>query len=261
MTIEEGSRHGHAGRQDHDCDRGRFGYGRASAERFANEGAKVFCVDKSGEEEIAAKEIGDNAFALHADVSLEADVQRMIATAESEFGRLDVLYNNAGTAGSFGPLHEQTLEDWEFMQANNIRAAFLGMKYGIISMLKTGGGSIINTASAAALVGWKDLSTYSAVKAGILQLTKSGALDYATQNIRINAICPGATWTALVPAAIETGTVGKTPPPGYATIPNVPMDRWVLANEIAGAAVFLASDYSSGITGIGLPVDCGYVCP
>jgi NAD(P)-dependent dehydrogenase (short-subunit alcohol dehydrogenase family) len=198
----------------------------------------------------------------HVDVSDEADVERMIALAETQFGKLDVLYNNAGFGGPMAPLHEQTLENWEMVQATNLTGVFLGMKYGIQAMLRNGGGSIVTTASAAGLVGFKNHSIYGAAKAGAIQLTKAAALDYADRNIRVNAICPGMFWTGLVPMARDTGTSGKEPPAGAHSPPmNVPMKRWGLASEIAAAALFLASDESSFITGVALPVDGGYVTP
>jgi NAD(P)-dependent dehydrogenase (short-subunit alcohol dehydrogenase family) len=238
------------------------GMGRASAALFAQEGAKVVCADRSGDEEETAKIIGAAAVAVHVDVSVEADVQRMITTAEEEFGKLDVLFNNAGFGGPIMPLHEQTLENWEMVVGTNLRGVFFGMKYGIQAMLRSGGGSIVNTASAAGLIGWKGHSVYGAAKAGVIQLTKAAAMDYAELGIRANAICPGMFWTGLVKGARDTGTAGQQPPSeAYPPPANVPMNRWGLASEIADAAVFLASEESSFITGVALPVDGGFVCP
>jgi NAD(P)-dependent dehydrogenase (short-subunit alcohol dehydrogenase family) len=238
------------------------GMGRAAAVLFAQEGARVICADRSGQEEETASDIGAAAVPAHVDVSSVSDVERMIATAEERFGQLDVLFNNAGFGGRMGPLHEQTLETWEVVLDTNLKGVFLGMKYGVPAMLRSGGGSIVSTASAAGLVGWKGHSVYGAAKAGVIQLTKAAALDYADQNIRVNAICPGMFWTGLVKGARDTGTVGQEPPSGsYAPPVNVPMNRWGLASEIAAAALFLASDESSFITGVALPVDGGLVCP
>jgi NAD(P)-dependent dehydrogenase (short-subunit alcohol dehydrogenase family) len=136
------------------------------------------------------------------------------------------------------------------------------MKYCVPSMLRSGGGSIINTASAAGIVGWKGHAVYGAAKAGVIQLTKTAALDYAEFGIRVNAICPGMVWTGLVRGAVETDTVGERPPTDdYPAPANVPMGRWGLASEIASTALFLACDDSSFVTGTALPVDGGYVCP
>ena len=238
------------------------GMGRASAVLFAAEGAKVICADRSGDEEETAKIIGDAAASVHVDVADESDVQRMITTAEEQFGKVDVLFNNAGFGGPIMPLHEQTLQNWEMVQGTNLKGVFLGMKYGIAAMLRNGGGSVVNTASAAGLIGWKGHSIYGAAKAGVIQLTKAAAMDYAELGIRANAICPGMFWTGLVKGARDTGTVGQQPPSeAYPPPKNVPMNRWGLASEIANTALFLASDESSFITGVALPVDGGFVCP
>jgi NAD(P)-dependent dehydrogenase (short-subunit alcohol dehydrogenase family) len=139
---------------------------------------------------------------------------------------------------------------------------FLGIKHGVPAMLRSGGGSIVNTASAAGLVGWKGHSVYGAAKAGVIQLTKVAALDYADDNIRVNAICPGMFWTGLVKGARDSGTVGQAPPSGaYPPPAGVPMGRWGRASEVATAALFFASDDSSFVTGVALPVDGGFVCP
>lgn len=232
------------------------GIGRATAELFAAEGARVVCADVSGREQDAAEQIGDAAVAAHTDVSRESDVAALIDTAERHFGRLDILFNNAGFGGPRAPLHEQTLDTWDSVLDVNLKGVFLGMKFGIPAMLRCGGGSIVNTASAAALTGWKGHAIYGAAKAGVVQLTKAAALDYAKKNIRVNAICPGMTWTGLVP-----GYEGHPLPPADAPIPPQPMARWGLPSELAAAALFLASDESSFVTGVALPVDGGYVCP
>ncbi|MFT4048070.1 MAG: SDR family oxidoreductase, partial [Solimonas sp.] len=231
------------------------GMGREMALLFAREGAKVVCADRSGAQEKTAAQIGAAAIAVQADVARSADVQDMIRAAERHFGRLDVLVNNAGFGGAMKPLHEQAEDDYDTIQAVNLKGVFLGMKYGIVSMLKSGGGSIVSTASAAGLVGMRHHSIYGAAKAGVIQLTKAAALDYAQQKIRVNAICPGMTWTGLVKASAEHPV-----PPADAKPPfGVPMDRWGLASELANAALFLASDEASYITGVALPVDGGYV--
>jgi NAD(P)-dependent dehydrogenase (short-subunit alcohol dehydrogenase family) len=230
------------------------GMGKAMAELFAAEGAKVVCADISGKQNDVAAAIGDAAIGIHANVADEADVRSMIAVAEQKFGRLDILVNNAGFGGKMAPLHEQTAESWDGIHAVNLRGVFLCMKYGVVSMLKTGGGSIVNIASAAGVVGWKHHSIYGAAKAGVNQLTKSAALDYAGNKIRVNAIEPGTIWTGLVSQSKEH----PVPPPGVARLAGIPLDRWGLAREIAAAALFLASDEASYVTGVLLPVDGGY---
>ena len=142
------------------------GMGRAMAEMFAEVGAKVICADISGQQDDVARSIGGAALAVHTDVTSSLDVQHMIATAEDRFGRLDILCNNAGDGGPTDlPLHEQDEELFDKLIAVNLKGVDHGMRYGIISMLKTGGGAIVNIASASGLVGWKSLGCYVATKA------------------------------------------------------------------------------------------------
>jgi NAD(P)-dependent dehydrogenase (short-subunit alcohol dehydrogenase family) len=230
------------------------GMGRAMAKLFAAEGAKVICADISGRQDEVAAAIGATAMPIHADVANESDVKRMIAAAEDKFGRLDILINNAGFGGPMAPLHEQGVEVWDRVHSVNIRGVFFGMKYGIASMLKTGGGAIVNISSASGFVGWKHHGVYGAAKAGVNQLTRVAALDYAGQNIRVNAVLPGTMWTGLVKQSQQF----PEPPPGTRRLPGIPMDRWGRAIDIAYAALYLASDEASYVTGVLLPVDGGY---
>ena len=233
------------------------GMGKAMAELFVREGAKVVCADRSGMEQETARSLGDAAVAVHADVAVTQDVRAMIDAAVQRFGRLDVLCNNAGFGGPIMPLCEQSEENFDTVLAVNLKGVFLGMKYGIEAMLRSSGGSVVNTASAAGIVGWKGHGVYAAAKAGVIQMTKCAALDYADRGIRVNAFCPGTTWTGLVKASAQHAA----PPPGAKVPPGTPMNRWGLASELAAAALFLASDESSFITGVALPVDGGYVVP
>jgi NAD(P)-dependent dehydrogenase (short-subunit alcohol dehydrogenase family) len=231
------------------------GMGRATAELFAAEGAQVICADISGKQDDIAAAIGENARAIHADIADEDQVKTMIAAAVSHFGKLDILINNAGFGGGMAPLHEQSTENWDRVHSVNIRGTFFCIKHGVIQMRgqKTGG-AIVNIGSASGVVGWKHHSIYGAAKAGVHQLTRTAALDYANDGIRVNAIAPGTFWTGLVPASQEH----PTPPEGVFRLPGIPMNRWGLPGEIASAALFLASDDSSYITGVTLPVDGGY---
>jgi NAD(P)-dependent dehydrogenase (short-subunit alcohol dehydrogenase family) len=228
------------------------GMGRATALEFVAEGAKVVCADISGHEEATAAEIGKDAIAVHVDVASSADVQRMIATATEGFGRLDVLFNNAGIDAHY-PLDETPDEVFDRLIGVNLRGVFLGMKYAVPALRASGGGSIISTASAVALVGRKGIAPYGATKGGVVALTKGAALDFAADNIRVNCICPGMVYTGLAGAK----------PDNAAPVPErvlpVPMGRWGTPREIATAAVFLASDDSSFVTGVALPVDGGYI--
>jgi NAD(P)-dependent dehydrogenase (short-subunit alcohol dehydrogenase family) len=230
------------------------GMGRASALLFAEEGAKVICADVSGHEEAAAQEIGKSAIAVHADVSKAEDVKAMFAAAVDAFGRLDVVFNNAGFNAPHHPLDETDDDLFDRLVAVNLRGVFLGIKYAIPALRASGGGSIINTASAMGLVGRKGIAAYGGTKGGVVALTMGAALDFAADNIRVNAICPGM---------IYTGRAGAPPdnskPVPDREMPYFPMARYGKPGEIATAAVFLASDDSSFITGVALPVDGGYV--
>ena len=233
------------------------GMGKAMAALFVSEGARVVCADRSGKEKETAAFLGEAAIAVHADVAASGDVRSMIEIAVQHFGRLDILCNNAGFGGPIMALCEQSEENFDTVVAVNLKGVFFGMKYGIEAMLRTGGGSVVNTASAAGIVGWKGHGVYAAAKAGVIQMTKCAALDYADRGIRVNAFCPGTTWTGLVKASAQHAV----PPPGGRVPPGTPMNRWGLASELAAAALFLASDESSFVTGVALPVDGGYVVP
>ncbi len=230
------------------------GMGKAMAERFVREGAKVVLADRSGAQDAVAESLGQAAVAVHADVAMGEDVQAMIAKAVDHFGRLDILINNAGFGGKMGRLADQSEETWDEVHAVNLKGVFLGMKYGIRAMLESGGGVICNIASAAGAVTWEGHSVYGAAKAGVIRMTQTSAIDYVKDNIRINAICPGTMWTGLVPASRDH----PEPPPGTPSLPGVPMGRWGLASDIANAALFLVSDEANYITGVSLPVDGGW---
>jgi NAD(P)-dependent dehydrogenase (short-subunit alcohol dehydrogenase family) len=151
------------------------GVGRATAERFAREGAKVVLADISGKEAEVAAGIGEAALGVRTDLAVEDDIRAMIAAAEKQFDQLDILVNCAGYGGGMKPLHEQTGEHWDWVHSVNVRAVFLGMKYGIAAMLKAGGGAVVNVSSASGLVGRKHHSVYGAAKSGVNQLTKAAA--------------------------------------------------------------------------------------
>ena len=229
------------------------GMGRASALLFAEEGAKVVCADVSGHEKAAAAEIGKDAIAVHADVSQADDVKGMFAAAVDAFGRLDVVFNNAGIDSPHHPLDQTDDDLFDRLVAVNLRGVFFGIKYAVPGLRAAGGGSIISTSSAMGLVGRKGLAAYGATKGGVVALTKSAALDLAADNIRVNCICPGMIYTGLAGAPADNSTL-----PPDRKMP-VPMARYGSPREIATAAVFLASDDSSYMTGVALPVDGGYV--
>ncbi|SPM36212.1 NAD(P)-dependent dehydrogenase, short-chain alcohol dehydrogenase family [Mycobacterium rhizamassiliense] len=227
------------------------GIGWAAASRFAEEGARVVCADISGQETDIAGRLGDRAVPVRVDVTDADDVQRMVATAVERFGKVDVLLNNAGFGGPHVALADTDEALFDKILAINLKGVFLGMKYAIPAMLDGGGGAIVNTASASGLVGWKGLACYAAAKAAVVQMTKSAALDYAKTNVRINAICPGMTYTGLAGAKPDD----EVPAGSY--LPT-PMARWGEPAELASAALFLASDEASFVTGAALAVDGGY---
>ena len=234
------------------------GIGRAAVELFAREGAAVVAADvadadgKKLADELAGQ--GHDVTYVHADVALDADVAGMVHFALSRYGRLDVLFNNAGIDGDQAPTAQATLENWDRVIAVNLTGVFLGMKHGIAAMLQHGGGSIINNASVAGLVGFPGIPAYVASKGGVVQLTRSAAIEYATQNIRVNCLCPGVIDTPMV-----QHFSANQPQARAAFEAMEPVGRLGRPGEVAELALFLASDRSSFITGAIIPVDGGFV--
>ena len=226
------------------------GIGAATARRFHAEGAKVVIADVSGAQDTLAKELGDGALPVQVDVTNGESVQAMIAKTLQEFGRLDVLYNNAGIDGDIAPIGEMSEASWDRVQSVNLRGVFLGVRYGIPAMLQNGGGSIINTASMAATVAFPSMSSYCAAKGGVVMLTKTAAAEYAAQGIRVNSISPGTIYTSItesLPPDLIQGVISRNLIPRIAD-----------ASEVASLAVFLASDESAFITGADHLIDGGY---
>ena len=227
------------------------GIGRATARLFAAEGAHVVLADIKGHED-TAREIGERAVPVRVDVSQSADVKGMADLARARFGRLDVLFNNAGIGHALHPAHEFPEEDFDRIIAVNLRGAFLVLKYCIPLMLESGGGSIINAGSDAGLAGVPGQLAYCASKAGLAQLTRVTALDYARKNIRVNATCPGVIETGLIAPAIAA-----TPGLRQHLCDMQPVGRIGQAEEVAAVVLFLASDESSYVTGALWSVDGG----
>ncbi|QGP93126.1 Dihydroanticapsin 7-dehydrogenase [Neomoorella glycerini] len=235
------------------------GIGRASALAFAREGARVVAADINEETcratVEAIKERGGRAVAVRVDVTKAADCQRMVNTALEHFGKLDVLFNNAGINHA-ARLHETLEEDWDRVLAVNLKSIFLCSKYAIPALIQNGGGSIINTASPAGLVGLRGLAAYCASKGGVISLSKNMALDYAPYNIRVNYICPGVIYTPMTQAIIATHEDPQKFEEEYSKMR--PLGRFGKPEEIANAAVFLASDESSFMTGASIVMDGGF---
>jgi NAD(P)-dependent dehydrogenase (short-subunit alcohol dehydrogenase family) len=234
---------------------GGTGIGRATALAMARAGAVVVIGNRDaakGEEVVALiRQAGGRAVFQKTDVSKSADVKRLVDKAVAGFGRLDAAFNNAGIDGEQVPLHEQDIDKAGVLFDVNIKGVFYSMKYEIEQMLKTGGGSIVNTSSIFGLNGYPGWSLYVATKHAITGMTKAAALDYAKRNVRVNAVGPGPVETPL----LQKGTGGD--PHSYAAF--VPMGRIGQPDEIADAVVWLLSDEARYVTGHTLPVDGG-VC-
>jgi meso-butanediol dehydrogenase/(S,S)-butanediol dehydrogenase/diacetyl reductase len=234
------------------------GIGRAAVLLFAREGARVLAVDlhaATGEETAElARGSGGEAVFHRADVSQSAGAAGMARAAADRWGRLDVLFNNAGIV--LGGTAESTEEAaWEQTMAVNLRGVFLGCKYALPYMRRQGAGVIINTASVAGLVGVKDRAAYSASKMGVIGLTRSIAIDFIADGIRANAICPG---TVDSPSLRGRMAAAADPEAARAAfIARQPMGRLGTAEEIAHLALYLASDESAYMTGADLVIDGG----
>lgn len=241
------------------------GIGRESALLFSAEGAAIVVADvddAGGEETVARVEAGGGrAIYVHADVARGADCGRMVAAAEETFGKLDVLFNNAGIMHSRDDDAVSTDEAiWDLTMNVNARGVFLGCKHGIPALRRAGGGSIINTASFVAIMGAATPQiAYTASKGAVLALTRELAVVHARENIRVNALCPGPLRTELLMKFLDTDEKRQR------RLVHIPMGRFGLAGEIARAALFLASDESSFVTGTDFLVDGGltaaYVTP
>jgi NAD(P)-dependent dehydrogenase (short-subunit alcohol dehydrogenase family) len=241
------------------------GIGRETALLFAQEGAHVVAVDLNEETGAETTRLiadkGGTATFVRADVSLSKDCQHMVAHAEQTFGALHVMFNNAGIMLSEDGNAVETDEAiWDTTMNVNLKGVFLGCKHGIPALQRAGGGSLINTASFVALMGAATPQiAYTASKGGVLALTRELAVLHARENIRANAICPGPLRTELLMKFLDTEEKQRR------RLVHIPMGRFGEAREIAAAALFLASDESSFVTGTELIVDGGiraaYVTP
>lgn len=226
------------------------GMGRATAEVFAREGAKVLAVDVSGAEEDTAASLGDAVVPFRCDVTDEAQVEASFAAAVEAFGRVDAVCNVAGIADAM-PLAELTMDRFDRIMDVNLRGVVLGTKHALRTMLPTGGGVIVNWSSTAGVNGSRmATAAYSASKAGVIAVTKQAAVEYGTQGIRAMAICPGFVETAM--------SGGKGAAERYPQlVAGTALKRGGQPEEVAEVASFLCSDRASLVTGVVLPVDAG----
>lgn len=223
------------------------GIGKASAELFNKEGAKLVLVDldeNKGNE--AAKEIGGETIFVQADVTSEEDAKKVFNTTIEKFGRVDILFNNAGI-GVTKATHEVTYAEYRKTVNVDLNAVFLYSKLAIDYFREQGSGNIINTASMYGWIGAAGNAAYNAAKGGVINLTRSLGIEYAAENIRVNALCPGFIDTPIIPVEMKEALIGITP-----------IGRLGTSEEMAKAALFLASDDSSFMTANTLTVDGGF---
>ena len=235
------------------------GIGRAAALLFAAEGAAVGIIDvdaAGGRETLRLIDAQGGQGAFHpADVTLAEDISRAIEEISGRYGRIDVLFNNAGIELSC-PLHLTSEQDWDRVLAVNLKGMFLVAKAILPGMMARKHGAIVNTSSISGVLGWSAYAAYSTSKGGVIQLTRQMAVDYAPYNIRVNCICPGTTLTPLIERLFE---MEEDPANAKRIIAaRHPLGRFAQPEEIAQAVLFLASEEASFITGAVLPVDGGY---
>lgn len=239
---------------------GALGLGRATALRMAEEGAAVAVCDILVQEanafvdELAGR--GFDACCWQLDVSREAEVKRVMDAVAQRFGRIDILVNNAGVAGANKPTDEITEAEWDFVQAVNVKGVFFGTKHAIPHLRRAGGGSIINLSSIYGLVSAPDVPPYHASKGAVRMMTKTDALLYAKDRIRVNSIHPGFIWTPMVEGYVQDS--------GHEAATRVsldalhPLGHIGEPDDIAWGCVYLASDEAKFVTGAGLVIDGGY---
>jgi NAD(P)-dependent dehydrogenase (short-subunit alcohol dehydrogenase family) len=235
---------------------GARGMGAAEARLFAHEGARVVIADvlETAAQKVAAdiESAGGAAIAVRLDVTREADWQQAVATAESRFGALHILVNNAGV-GSHGKVEDTSVEDWNRVMDINAKGVFLGSKAAIPAMRRAGGGSIINISSQLGLVGVDNSSPqYQASKGAVRLLTKATAIQYAAEGIRANSVHPGPVETPMTEAR-------RSDPQAYKlTVSRIPLGRYGQPSDVANGVLYLASDESAWVTGSELVIDGGW---
>lgn len=234
------------------------GIGRETAKRYARHGASVVAGDidsERGEETISMiREEGGNGVFVETDVTIPGDVRELLATAIEEFDTIDVLFNNAGIGGPMADIAESDVGEIEPVIDVNLKGVFYGMRYGIEAMLATGGGSIINTSSVGAQRGLVGRSVYCATKAGVNGLTRTGAIEYAEDDIRVNSVLPGTTDTPMLQESVQ-----KRDNERLELEAGDAMEGRGQPEHLADVVLFLGSDMSRRITGVELPVDGGFL--
>ena len=235
---------------------GTSGIGRDTAVLFAKQGAKVVITGRreaEGAETVnLIRAAGGEGLFVKSDVSKAADIQSMVQKTVEKFGRLDVAFNNAGVEGKWVPLIEQTEDNWDYVHNINLKGLWLSLKYEIQQMLKQGGGgAIVNMSSVAGLIGTPGAGVYIASKHGVLGLTKTAALEYASLGIRVNAVCPAVIETAMADRAFSDPEVNKRIKAMH------PIGRFGKPMEIAEAVLWMCSDRSSFMTGHEIVLDGG----
>ncbi|MGQ4286907.1 glucose 1-dehydrogenase [Bacillus thuringiensis] len=238
---------------------GASGIGLETAKAFLELGAKVVIADinEYNGEQVISNINNDNLHFVHTDITKESDCEKLIATTLEHFGDLHVFINNAGIEIG-GAIHEMSLSDWNKLMNVNLNGVFLGSKHALKYMVTKERGTIINTCSVSGLVAWPDIAAYNASKGGVLQLTKSLAIDYAKYNIRVNCVCPGIIDTPLNEKSFELNHTDDLEIVRKQKEKLSPLGRLGTAKEIANTMTFLASDSASYITGSALTVDGGY---
>ncbi len=238
---------------------GTSGIGKATAQAFAKSGAKVVVSGRREREGLGVVEeirkAGGDAQFVQADVSREADVRRLVDETVARYGRLDVAFNNAGVEQPFIPVHETTAELYRQVFDVNVLGVLLSMKYEVPAMLRTGGGAIINTSSVAGHIGMASVAVYIASKHAVEGLTKTAALEYAKQGVRVNAVAPAAITTDMIDRFVG----GRDSDQGKYLAGLHPVGRMGRPEEVAAAVLYLASDGAKFVTGVSLPVDGGWL--
>jgi NAD(P)-dependent dehydrogenase (short-subunit alcohol dehydrogenase family) len=236
---------------------GASGLGEAAARRLADEGARVVIADRNVDAADRVAASLPDALTVAVDTSDSAAVQQAIAAAVDHYGRIDVIFNNAGITGEQQPLHETTEENWRNVVQVDGDGAFFVLKHGIAAMLETGGGAIVNMSSTVGLTAQPNISGYTFAKAGVVALTRSAAIEYADRGIRVNAVAPTTVMTPLVKDFIASA---EDPEAMFEMLNNFnPMPGFPEVEDVAAVVAFLASDDARWVTGHTVPVDGGYV--